>query len=115
MASKKKLTKSGSQTPKVRILIQLSRRAKAEVVKLFKRTKAGTITKEELNTGLQKVEAPLKQMLNYINATLDDLSRLKRDQTRTLATTDLKIRLRQVGKRVKRMFNHGNGDRYDKD
>lgn len=114
MASKKKVTTSGSQTPKVRILIQLSRRAKAEVAKLLKRTEAGTITKVELNTALQKVEAPLKQMLNYISGTLDDLSRLKRDQTITFATRELKIRLKKVGKRVKRMFNHGNGW-YDKD
>jgi hypothetical protein len=107
MASKKKVTTSGSQIPKFRILIQLSQRAAAEMVKLFRRTKAGTITKEELNARLQKVEAPLKQMLNYINGTLDELASLKRDQP-TLARGELKIRLKQVGIRVKRMFNWNN-------
>jgi phage shock protein A len=103
MASKKKVT-----IPKFKVLTRLSERAVAEVVKLFRRTKAGTITKEELNAGLQKVEEPLKQMLNYIDGTLDDLARLKRDQTKTFATKELKIQLKEIGKRVKRMANWSN-------
>lgn len=108
MASKKKRSRDGSKIPQVKILIQYSKRATAEVVKLFRRTKRGTITKEELNAGLQKVEAPLKQMLHYIDGTLDDLAKLRREQSGTLKKRELKIRLREVGIRVKLMFNHMN-------
>ena len=45
MASKKKVTKRAARkVPKVKVLIQLSRRAKREIDKLLKGSKTGTIT-----------------------------------------------------------------------
>jgi hypothetical protein len=111
MASKKTVTKKVShKTPKVRILIELSRRARREVEKLLRSNKAGTITKSELNTGLKQAEVPLKQMLVYINATLDDMSKLlKRTQGQAINSKQLNIKLDVVRRRVKRMLNHTNG------
>jgi hypothetical protein len=111
MASKKKVAKRGSnKTPKVKILIELSRRARREVEKLLRSSKAGTITKAELNTGLKQAEAPLKQMLVYITATLNDMSRLqKRARGKTIDLKDLNAKLDVMRKRVKRMLNHTNG------
>ena len=78
--------------------------------KLLKHSEAGTITNAELNTGLKEAEVPLKQMLDYINTTLDDLSKLlKRTQASTITKKELNIKLNVVRKRVKRMLNHGNG------
>jgi hypothetical protein len=111
MASKKTVTKSGSnKAPKVRILIELSRRARREVEKLLRSSKAGTITESELNTGLKQAEVPLKQMLDYINATLDDMSKLlKRTHGKTIKSKELSTKLDVVRRRVKRMLNHTNG------
>jgi hypothetical protein len=108
MASKKTVTKRGAhKAPKVKVLIQLSRRAKREADKLLKRSKAGTITKEQLNTGLKEVAAPLKQMLDYIDATLDNVSKLqKRTAVRTITTKQLNIDLRKIDRGVNRMLNH---------
>ncbi len=52
--------------------------------KLLKRSEAGTITNAELNTGLKDAEVPLRQMRDYIDATLSDISKLRK---RTRAST----------------------------
>jgi hypothetical protein len=111
MASKKTATKKVShEAPKVRILIELSRRARREVDRLLKSNKAGTMTESELNAGLKQAEVPLKQMLDYINATLDDMSKLlKRTQGQAINSKQLSIKLDVVRRRVKRMLNHTNG------
>ena len=112
MASKRSNTERGShQAPKVKILIELSQRAKHEVEKLLARSEAGNITKVELSTGLEELETPLKQMLDYIKGTLDDTSRLTAlGQAKTIDTSKLNTGLKEVRKRVKLMLNHGNGD-----
>jgi hypothetical protein len=43
----------------------LARRAKAEVARLLKRTKAGTITRVQLQTGLKDVEELLENLHFY--------------------------------------------------
>ena len=108
MASKKTVTKKGShKAPKVKVLIQLSRRAKRELDKLLKRSEAGTITKGQLNTGLKEVAAPLKQMLDYIDVTLDDLSKLQKlNAIKTIATKQLNVDLQEIHRSVSRMLNH---------
>jgi len=110
MASKKKVATTHTAAPEFRILIELSRRARHEVQDLLKRTAAGNITKVELNTRLKNVEIPMKQMLDYINETLDEVSRMRRDQTRITDTGELETDLREVGKRLKLMFDHSNED-----
>jgi hypothetical protein len=114
MASKRSVTAKGSQkAPKVKILIELSRRAKREVDKLLKRSEAGTITNAELNTGLKEAEVPLRQMRDYIDATLSDMSKLlKRTRASTITEKQLNIKLYAVRKRVKLMLNHSNGMHY---
>jgi hypothetical protein len=47
-------------------LKRLSREAKAEVTRLLQRSRAGTITRVELNTGLREVRGQLKQMWVFI-------------------------------------------------
>jgi hypothetical protein len=110
MASKKKAATSGSHTatPEFRILIELARRARHEVQALLKRTEARNITKVELDTGLEKVEEPMRQMVDYINDTLGDVSKLKRDQSQKIDTEELEIHLLEVGTRLKLMFDHSN-------
>jgi Ca2+-binding EF-hand superfamily protein len=110
MASKKKVATSGSHTagPEFRILIELSQRARYEVQHLLKRAETGNITKVELNTVLKKVELQMKQMLDYINETLDEVSRLKRDQTRKIDIEELETRLLEVRTRLKLMVDHSN-------
>jgi hypothetical protein len=112
MATKRSVTKKGSnKAPKFKILIQLSTRARREVEKLLKRSEAGTISNAQLNTGLKKAEAPLEQMLDYINATLSDMSTLlKGAQNSTMTKKQLNIKLIAVRKRVKLMINHSNND-----
>lgn len=111
MASKRSVTARGShKAPKVKILIELSRRARREVEKLLRHSEAGTITNAELKTGLKHAEVPLRQMRDYINATLSDISKLlKRTQTSTITKRELNIKLDAMRKRVKRMLNHSNG------
>ena len=47
-------------------MLKLSRRAKAEVAKLLKRNEAGTITRAQLDTGLEELEEQLKQMIHFV-------------------------------------------------
>jgi hypothetical protein len=113
MASKNSVTKKASRkAPKTEILIKLSRRARREVEKLLKRSEAGTITHAELNAGLKEAEAPLKQMLDYITKTLEDMLRLqKRTRGTTIDLKDLNAKLKAVRKSVYRLLNHsGPGD-----
>ena len=107
MASKKTATKRVShKAPKVKVLIQLSKRAKRELDKLLKRSKAGTITKGQLNAGLKDVAAPLKQMLDYVDVTLDDLSKLQKLDVKTSTTKQLNLDLQEIHRSVSRMLNH---------
>ena len=68
MASKRDITKRGPGdrgTTKSE-LKRLSREAKAEVTRLLQRSRAGTITRTELDTGLREVRGQLKQMWVFI-------------------------------------------------
>jgi len=47
-------------------LKRLSREAKAEVTRLLQRSRAGTITRAELDTGLREVGTQLEQMWFFI-------------------------------------------------
>jgi len=68
MASKRSTTKreSDDRGTTKSDLKQLSREAKAEVTRLLQRSRAGTITRAELDTGLREVQAQLKQMWVFI-------------------------------------------------
>lgn len=68
MASKRSTTKRGPGdrgTTKSE-LKRLSREAKAEVTRLLQRSRAGAITRAELDTGLREVRDQLKQMWVFI-------------------------------------------------
>ena len=68
MASKRGTTKRGPRdrgTTKLE-LKRLSREAKAEVTRLLQRSRAGTITRAELDTGLREVGTQLEQMWFFI-------------------------------------------------
>ena len=63
MASKRVVKRRGSnQGGELQRVRKISRRARAEVAKLLKRNKSGTITRVQLQTGLKEVEERLKQM-----------------------------------------------------
>jgi hypothetical protein len=67
MASKKTVARGGSDKRRdAEIVLELSKKAKAEVAKLLKRNQAGSVTREELETGLEEVEEQLEQMLGMI-------------------------------------------------
>jgi hypothetical protein len=67
MASKKTVAKSRSDKHRdAETVLELSRKAKAEVAKLLKRNQTGTVTREELETGLEEVKGQLKKMLGMI-------------------------------------------------
>ena len=67
MASKRTVAKRGSDKRReAETVLKLSERAKAEVAKLLKRNQAGTITRVQLETGLEEVEERLKRMLGMI-------------------------------------------------
>jgi hypothetical protein len=66
MGSKRKGGKKRSGKNRAEDVIKLSRKAKVEVKKLLKRTKAGTLTQVKLETGLEEVEGRLKKMLGMI-------------------------------------------------
>jgi hypothetical protein len=107
MATRSKVaTKRPQKTPKNQVLIKLSRRAIREVNTLLKRSEAGTITKAKLSSGLKQLEVPLQLMVGYIGTTLKDVSKLRSD-VNTVGTTQLKIELKHVKKKVNRMLDHG--------
>jgi hypothetical protein len=67
MASKRTAARQGSgKRREAETVLKLSRRAKAEVAKLLRRNQAGTITREQLKTGLKEVDERLKRMLAHI-------------------------------------------------
>jgi hypothetical protein len=65
MASKKKPIKKGKRRD-AKSVLKLSRRAQAEVSKLLKRNQSGTITRVEMETGLEEVEERLKLMILFM-------------------------------------------------
>ena len=67
MASKRTVGRRGSEKrPDAKDVLKLSRRAKAEVEKLLKRNLAGTITRTQLDTGLEEIDEELKQMIHFV-------------------------------------------------
>ena len=66
MASKRSTTKRGPDGRTKSELKRLSREAKAEVTRLLQRSRAGTITRAELNTGLREVRGDLARMWVFI-------------------------------------------------
>jgi hypothetical protein len=67
MASKKgRKSKGLDERRDAKSVLKLSRRAQAEVAKLLKRNQSGTITRAELETGLEEVEERLKVMILFM-------------------------------------------------
>ena len=67
MASKRPVARNESdKRRKAKTVLRLSERAEAEVAKLLKRAQDGTITRMELETGLQEVDERLNQILPFI-------------------------------------------------
>jgi hypothetical protein len=67
MASKKTVGRRGSEKrPDAEDVLKLSRRAKAELEKLLKRNEDGTITRMQLDTGLEEIDEQLKQMIHFV-------------------------------------------------
>jgi hypothetical protein len=67
MASKKgRKSKGLDKRRDAKSVLKLSRRAQAEVAKLLKRNQSGTITRAELETGLEEVEERLKVMILFM-------------------------------------------------
>jgi hypothetical protein len=110
MARKRKVAKDDSHNalPEYRILIELARRARHEVQDLLKAAEKRDIGKGTLNKGLKNVEVPMEQMVEYIEKTLDDVSRLRRRIIKKVDLEELEIDLKEVGSRLKLMFDHSN-------
>jgi hypothetical protein len=68
MASKKSTAKRGPGDRRMTKseLKRLSREAKAEVTRLLRSSRAGAITRAEMDTGLREVQGQLKQMWFFI-------------------------------------------------
>ncbi len=71
MASKKKRSKvktvkTSDKQKKAAEVLELSANARAEIAKLLKDGEAGTITRLELETGLEEVDQRLKRILGFI-------------------------------------------------
>ena len=66
MGSQRKVGKKRSGESPAEDVLRLSRKAKVEVKRLLKRTRAGTLTRVKLETGLKEVEGRLKKMLGMI-------------------------------------------------
>ena len=69
-AKKTDLSKSAQQRQRAKTAIRLSEEARMEVAQLLKKQRAGTITGEALELGLEEVIGNLKRMLNHILASL---------------------------------------------
>jgi len=66
MASKRTVTRRGSgQRGELKTVRQLTRSAKAELARLLRRNRAGTITRLDLDTGLEELEEVLKKILMH--------------------------------------------------
>ena len=71
MASKKNVARRGSGKRRdAEIVLELSRRAKAEVTRLLKDNRGGTVGRRELDTGLKEVEQRLKRMMVHVQRIL---------------------------------------------
>lgn len=71
MAAKKTAaSKAVAQRRRAQSALKLSEKARIEVATLLKKQRAGTISGEELETGLEEVVDNLKRMLNHILASL---------------------------------------------
>jgi len=67
MASKRTVGRRGSEKRReAEAVLKLSHRAKAEVAKLLKRDQAGTITRTQLDAGLEEIDEQLKQMIHFV-------------------------------------------------
>jgi hypothetical protein len=66
MASKRTVTRRGSgQRGELKTVRKLTGSAKAELAKLLRRNRAGTISRLDLDTGLEELEALLKKILMH--------------------------------------------------
>ncbi len=67
MASKRgRKKKSSDKQKKAKEVLALSAKARAEIAKLLKDDKDGTITRQELETGLEEIDSRLKRILGFI-------------------------------------------------
>lgn len=67
MASKRiRKKKSPGKQQKAKAALELSASARAEIARLLKDDQAGTITRAELETGLEEVDERLKRILAFI-------------------------------------------------
>jgi hypothetical protein len=67
MASKRgRKKKSSDKQKKAQEALALSAKARAEIAKLLKDDKDGTITRQELETGLEEIDSRLKRILGFI-------------------------------------------------
>jgi hypothetical protein len=67
MASKRGRTrKSPDNQKKAKEALELSASARAEIAKLLKQGEEGTITRLEMETGLEEVDERLKRILAFI-------------------------------------------------
>jgi hypothetical protein len=64
--SKAKTVKTSDKQQKAAEALELSASARAEIAKLLKDGAAGTITRLELETGLEEVDQRLKRILGFI-------------------------------------------------
>jgi hypothetical protein len=67
MASKRgRKKKSPDRQKKAKEVLALSAKARAEIAKLLQDDKDGTITRQELETGLEEIDSRLKRILGFI-------------------------------------------------
>ena len=67
MASKRNRTrKSSDKQNKAKEALELSASARAEIAKLLKDDQEGTITRAQMETGLEEVDERLKRILAFI-------------------------------------------------
>ncbi len=67
MASKRGRTrKSPDKQKKAQAALELSASARAEIARLLKDGQAGTITRVEMETGLEEIDERLKRILAFI-------------------------------------------------
>lgn len=66
MRSKRSIPKKGANTRVALYSLELSRRAKAEVQALVKRSQAGTLNRVQLKSGLKEVDERLERLLAMI-------------------------------------------------
>jgi hypothetical protein len=67
MASKRsRKKKSPDKNKKAQEALELSAKARAEIAKLLKDDQKGTLTRSELETGLEEIDSRLKRILGFI-------------------------------------------------